>query len=56
MGVFGEMVPGRKLGREARDEDSDGQSHRIPDGPLDLDSGVVLLTPPRKERSEDDQT
>ncbi|MPZ67508.1 MAG: hypothetical protein GEU83_19115 [Pseudonocardiaceae bacterium] len=47
MGAFAEMFPGRKLGREARDEDSSGQGHgpRLPDGPLDLDSGVVQVTP-----------
>lgn len=53
MGAFGEMFPGRKLGREARDEDSEGEGNRIPDGPLDLDSGVVRLRPPRGEPSAD---
>lgn len=51
MGTFGEMFPGRKLGREARDEDSSGQGHqpRIPDGPLDLDTGVVQIVAPAAE-------
>ncbi|MDQ3989896.1 MAG: hypothetical protein M3291_12005 [Actinomycetota bacterium] len=49
MGAFGEMFPGRKLGRVARDEDSDGEGHRLPEGPLDLDSGVVHVVPPRDE-------
>jgi hypothetical protein len=51
MGIFGEMFPGRRLGREASDEDSSGQGHqpRIPDGPLDLDTGVVRVVPPAEE-------
>lgn len=51
MGAFAEMFPGRKLGREARDEDSSGQGRgpRLPDGPLDLDSGVVQVEPSATE-------
>ncbi|MQA16568.1 MAG: hypothetical protein GEV09_21255 [Pseudonocardiaceae bacterium] len=55
MGAFAEMFPGRKLGRESRDEDSSGQGHqpRFPDGPLDLDSGVVRVQPPAEEAEDD---
>ena len=54
MGAFGEMFPGRRLGRVARDEDSDGEGHRLPEGPLDLDSGVVHVVPPRDEVQSDE--
>jgi hypothetical protein len=54
MGAFGEMFPGRKLGRVARDEDSDGEGYRLPDGPLDLDSGVVRVVPPGDEAQPDE--
>jgi|AntDryMetagUQ889_1029465.scaffolds.fasta_scaffold38851_2 hypothetical protein len=54
MGAFGEMFPGRKLGRVARDEDSDGEGHRLPEGPLDLDSGVVHVVPARDEIRQDE--
>jgi hypothetical protein len=54
MGAFGEMFPGRKLGRVARDEDSDGEGHQLPDGPLDLDSGVVRVVPPPDEAQPDE--
>lgn len=51
MGAFAEMFPGRKPEQKARDEDSDGRLHvpRIPDGPLDLDSGVLRLEPGRPD-------
>lgn len=50
MGAFAEMFPGRKLGQEARDEDSTGEGDgpRLLDGPLDLDTGVVRVVPPRE--------
>ena len=54
MGAFGEMFPGRRLGQVARDEDSDGEGHRLPEGPLDLDSGVVHVVPPRDEVQSDE--
>lgn len=45
MGAFGSIVPGRNLGQQARDEDSTGEKlPRLPDGPLDLDGGVVRLS------------
>lgn len=50
MGAFAEMFPGRKPELKARDEEADGQEYlpRIPDGPIDLDSGVLRLEPPRR--------
>lgn len=47
MGAFAEMFPGRKPEQKARDDGSDGEPYRprIPDGPLDLDSGVLRLEP-----------
>lgn len=46
MGTFAEMFPGRKPEQPARDEDLSGQDpppFRFPDGPLDLESGVVRI-------------
>ncbi|WP_169811538.1 hypothetical protein [Nocardia harenae] len=47
MGVIGEMFPGGKLQDESG-QSGDGQSHR-PAVELDLDSGVVRLTTPRRD-------
>lgn len=56
MSAFGAMFPGRKLGQEAKDEDSTGEGGpRIPDGPLDLDSGVVRLEPSRDPSPDSDE-
>lgn len=56
MGTFAEMFPGRKLGRVARDEDSDGEGHGLPEGPLDLDSGVVRMVPVHDDEAAPDET
>ncbi|NNH73597.1 hypothetical protein HLB23_27730 [Nocardia uniformis] len=53
MGVFGELF-GKKLTDESG-EDSDGQSHR-PRVELDLDAGVIRLSPPRPPTSADEPT
>jgi hypothetical protein len=40
MGMLGELFPGRKITDEAG-EDGDAQKWRL--GPIDLDSGVVVV-------------
>jgi hypothetical protein len=52
MGTFGEMFPGRKLGK---DGGQDGTGERVDRGPLDLDSGVVRLGRPAEQRARDDE-
>lgn len=55
MGQLGELFPGAKLRRDARDEEGTGQ--RFEPGPLDLDSGVVQIRPksPPPHRDEDSE-
>ena len=48
------MFPGAKLRRETPDEAGSGQSFEL--GPLDLDSGVVRLTPRPKPAPAADET
>lgn len=56
MSAFGSsMFPGQKLGKVARDEDSEGEGHRLPAGPLDLDAGVVEVTPRQASDEDDDR-
>ncbi len=43
MATFGELVPGPKLGKES--DDDAGTAQQLPPGPLDLESGVVVLRP-----------
>lgn len=55
MAALGEMFPGRKLKHEG-DQDGSGQGHD-PNGPLDLDKGVVFLAPrqqPAKDEPDED--
>ncbi|WP_406688928.1 hypothetical protein REH65_22080 [Saccharopolyspora sp. ID03-671] len=52
MAAIGEMFPGRKLKHEG---DQDGVSRKHdPGGPLDLDKGVVFLSP-REPAAKQDQ-
>ena len=52
MGQLGELFPGQKLGRQTPDEAGTGE--RFEPGPLDLDSGVVRLTPRPAAATEPD--
>lgn len=54
MARLGELFPGRKLQHEG-DQDSAGRKHD-PGGPLDLDSGVVHLAPPKSEAATSDDS
>ncbi|MFD1811195.1 hypothetical protein [Rhodococcus gannanensis] len=46
MGVIGEMFPGKKLENDDS-QDGGGQMHR-PRVELDLDAGVIRVTPPTR--------
>ncbi|GAA4861159.1 hypothetical protein [Saccharopolyspora rosea] len=52
MGKYGELFPGRRL-RHDGDQGGTGREHD-PGGPLDLDSGVVFLAPPKQDEPETD--
>lgn len=52
MGQLGEMFPGRKLDGEAGES---GTGQKFDDGPLDLSSGVVQLTPRPKPQQHSDE-
>ncbi|WP_433869875.1 hypothetical protein [Saccharopolyspora sp. CA-218241] len=52
MASYGELVPGRKL-RHDGDQGGISRGHD-PGGPLDLDSGVVFLAPPKRDQPDDD--
>lgn len=54
MATFGELFPGAKLRKESPDDDGSGE--RFEAGPLDLDSGVVRLTPKPKPKQEPEDT
>ena len=47
MASYGELFPGRKLKHEG-DGGSPGREHD-PGGPLDLERGVVFLSPPKQQ-------
>ncbi|WP_167333447.1 hypothetical protein [Nocardia concava] len=52
MGVIGELFPGKKL-EDDGSEAGDGQQHR-PRLELDLDAGVIKLSPPAATRPDPD--
>ena len=54
MASYGELFPGRKLKHEG-DGGSPGREHD-PGGPLDLERGVVFLSPPEQQAAPEQQT
>jgi hypothetical protein len=53
MGQLGELFPGATLRKDTPEDAGSGQ--RFESGPLDLDSGVVRLTPKPSTPAPDDE-